>query len=122
VHLLGDQDFAAALLQPLSGRGVGVRIAPAGVRRMYAAALIRDLLLHWRNARGDLQFLGSEAKDIYGEAGDRWPALYQVLSYGMVLRYRQAAARRPGRPMPRQGTSLVAAYFDGLRWDGTTIP
>jgi hypothetical protein len=123
VHLMSDQDFVGALVDPKAG----MRLVPAGVRRMYAAAVVRDLLLHWRNARADLALLRSSTRDIYGEAGDRWPALYQVLSYGIVLRYRQASARRSDRSLDRRatgrrGTSLVAAYFAGLRWDGTAIP
>jgi hypothetical protein len=112
VHLMPDAMFVDAVLAPSDGR---VRVVPPGVRRMYASALVRDLVLHWPDARADLAYLLSDAADIYGEHGDRLPALFQLLSYGHVLSYRP-------RRGARRGTKLVEAYFDGITYDGQPLP
>ena len=49
---------------------------------------------HPTRLRDALAYLLSEATDIYGEAGDRMPALFQVLSYGSVLSYRMRHRER----------------------------
>jgi predicted ATP-grasp superfamily ATP-dependent carboligase len=113
VHLMSPGMLVDAVLGHVNGR---VAVAPAGVRRMYASALVRDALLHPEQLPHDLGFLLSGADDIYGEPGDRLPALFQVLSYGQVLSYRM---RNRGRTRP--GTKLMAAYFDGITWNGQPI-
>lgn len=114
VHLMPDEMFVDAVLAPPRGR---VRVVPAGIRRMYASAVLRDLLLHWPQAKADLAYLFSDADDIYGEHGDRLPALFQLLSYAQVLSYRM---RHPGHARP--GTKLAQAYFEGITYDGQAIP
>ena len=57
------------------------RVVPAGRRRLYASALLRDLLHNPSNLVDDLAYLRAGVRDIYAERGDRMPALYQVLSY-----------------------------------------
>jgi predicted ATP-grasp superfamily ATP-dependent carboligase len=94
-----------------------LRVAPAGVRRMYASAVLRDLLHHRDRFADDVAYLFSGTRDVYGEPDDLAPALFQVLSYVQVLAYRQ----RHGPP-PRRLTALMAAYFDGIAWDGWAIP
>ena len=113
VHLMPQEMLVDAVLGHVNGT---VALTPAGVRRMYAAALVRDALLHPTQMSGDLAYLLSEVGDIYGEAGDRLPALFQVLSYGSVLSYRMRHRERA-----RPGTKLMAAYFDGITWDGQPI-
>ena len=113
VHLMPEWMLVWAIL----GHGNGVPlVVPGGVRRLYASALVRDAMLHPRELPGDLAYLFSDAADIYAEAGDRMPALFQVLSYGHVLSYR---VRNHGSE--RSATKLMAAYFDGIRWDGQPI-
>jgi predicted ATP-grasp superfamily ATP-dependent carboligase len=114
VHLMPQWMLVEALL----GRANGVpMIVPAGVRRLYASALLRDAFLHPRQLRADLAYLFSDAADIYAEAGDRMPALFQVLSYGQVLSYR---LRHHGGS-ERSAIKLMAAYFEGIRWNGEPI-
>ncbi|MCU1281684.1 MAG: hypothetical protein JWM53_5230 [bacterium] len=115
VHLVSDVALVDAVLSPSAG---APHVVPAGRRRLYASALIRDLVLHPRNLRDDVAYLRSEARDIYAEHGDRMPALYQFLSYAQVFGY----LRRHRRAAARAGTTLVAAYFDGIAWDGDPIP
>jgi len=105
------------LIEGILGHGDGVpMVVPAGVRRLYASALLRDALLHPRQLRSDLAYLFSDAADIYAESGDRLPALFQVLSYGQVLSYR-LRHHGPDRSL----TKLMAAYFEGIRWNGEPL-
>lgn len=114
VHLASDHDVVDAVLNAPSSRSP--HVVPAGVRRLYASALVRDLLLHRSNLLDNLAYLRSGIPDVYAERGDRWPALFQFLSYSQVVSYlrRHGAARR-------SGTTLMAAYFDGIAWDGQPI-
>lgn len=113
VHLMPAWMLVWALL----GRGNGVPlVVPPGVRRLYATALMRDAFLHPRELGRDLAYLFSDAADIYAEAGDRVPALFSLLSYGHVLSYRW---RHRGRASA--AAKLMAAYFDGIRWDGQPL-
>ena len=111
VHLMSDAMFIGALF----GDGAGVALVPAGQRRLYASALVRDAVLHPRELRADLVYLFSDAADVYAERGDRAPAAYQMLSYGQVMSYRLRHPRLPA------ATKLVAAYLDGIRWNGDPI-
>src|SRR5262249_46774454 len=113
VHLASDRLLVDAVLAP---RNV-TRVVPAGVRKKYVSAIVRDLLLHLGHAQKDAHYLFDTVGGIYSGRGARLPALYQVLSYGHVLWYRA----RHGRP-PRRGAALVAAYFDGIQWNGAWIP
>ena len=115
VHLMGDEMLCDAVLEPPNGH---VRIVPAGVRRMYLSAVVRNLVLNWNRAREDLTWLLSVTRDVYAELDDALPALYQVLSYGHVLDWR----RRHRHRSERRHTSLVAAYFEGIQWNGGPIP
>jgi len=114
VHLVDDDALVGAVL---ARRGRRPHIVPPGRQRLYASALVRDLLLHPFNVRDDVAYLRSDARDIYAEDGDRMPALYQFLSYAQVLGY----LRRHRHAAARAGTTLMAAYFDGIVWDGDPI-
>jgi glycerol-3-phosphate dehydrogenase len=115
VHLVSDDALVDAILAPQRQRRP--HIVPPGRQRLYASALVRDLFMHPHNLRDDIAYLRSDARDIYAEPGDRMPALYQFLSYAQVLVY----LRRHGHSAVRAGTTLMAAYFDGIAWDGDPI-
>jgi hypothetical protein len=113
VHLMPDDMFVDAVVGPAP---VAVRLVPPGLRRQYTAALVRDLILRgggddlfteiaWMRAAGD---------DVYAEAGDLAPALFQVLSYAQVLAYR---LRHGGRAR----AALKAAQFEGITWSGESF-
>jgi predicted ATP-grasp superfamily ATP-dependent carboligase len=108
IHLMTDEAFEDALL----GADPHVRVTPAGVRRMYASALFRDMALHWSSIEDDLRHLFSGAEEVVATWDDPLPAFYQFLSYRLVFDYRRrvGAGRRP--------TDLAAAYFDHVAWDG----
>ncbi|HZS35321.1 MAG TPA: ATP-grasp domain-containing protein [Polyangia bacterium] len=114
VHLMTDELLVDGMLAPPPP---SPRVVPPGVRRMYASALIRDLVLHRERRKDDLAALFSDAHDVYAEQGDRFPALLQVFALLHVAAYR----RRHPAPA-RRGTTLMAAYFDGISWDGSDIP
>jgi predicted ATP-grasp superfamily ATP-dependent carboligase len=115
VHLVSDDALVDAVLAPPASTP---HLVPAGRRRLYASALVRDLVLHPSNLREDVAYLRSDARDVYAERGDRLPALYQFLSYAQVFWY----LRRHLAPALRAGTTLMAAYFEGIVWDGEPIP
>jgi predicted ATP-grasp superfamily ATP-dependent carboligase len=112
VFALSPEAFEDALLDRHPG---AVYVAPAGVRHKYSVALVRDMVLHWREAREDLAHLLSDARDVYADQGDPWPALYQLLSYSHVLAYRLKRERGSKR------SALLGAYFDDVSWDGEPI-
>lgn len=113
VFVMSPGTFVQALVDPRPDR---LMVAPAGVRHMYSTALIRDMLLHWREIPDDLEHLLSSARDVYAEPGDLIPALYQFLSYTHVGEYRRhAQAERHKR------TDLMAAYFFDISYDGERL-
>jgi len=114
VHLMS----AATLVEALLGDGDRVpAVVAEGASRLYASALVRDALLHPRALLSDLAYLFSDAADVYAESGDRLPALFQLLSYGQVISYRLRHRRAP----ERAAAKLMAAYFEGIRWNGQPI-
>jgi predicted ATP-grasp superfamily ATP-dependent carboligase len=113
VHLMSPEMFEAALLDRKAEK---LRIVEPGVRRKYGIALVRDMLLHWSEAREDLRHLFSGAKEVFADPDDLLPALYQVLSYGHVIAY-----RRQLRVRAHKNTTLMAAYFADVCWNGEPI-
>jgi predicted ATP-grasp superfamily ATP-dependent carboligase len=92
-----------------------VHVAPAGVRHKYSVALIRDMVINWRDAPDDLEHLFSPAKDVYADPADLMPALYQFLSYSHVLEYKLKGAGGGKR------SALLGAYFDDVCWNGESM-
>lgn len=110
VLVLSSEMFVDALLDR---RPETILVAPAGERLKVSSALIRDMFLHWSEARADLAALVSDAQDVYAVPGDWLPALYQLLSYSHVLGYRLR-----GLHDHRPKTALMAAYFHDICWNG----
>jgi predicted ATP-grasp superfamily ATP-dependent carboligase len=115
VHLMSPEMFEQALLDKSGSR---LRVAEAGVQRKYGVALVRDMLLHAREAREDARYLFSGIPDAIADADDLLPALYQVLSYGRVFTYRR---QHGGGAGARRSTTLMSAYFDDVCWNGDPI-
>jgi hypothetical protein len=113
VLALSPEEFADALFDR---RPDQVIVAPAGVRHKYSVALVRDMLLNWREARLDLAHLFSGAKDVYAERGDLSPALYQLLSYSHVLDYRRDMGSNRNKRV-----DLLDAYFYDICWNGEAL-
>ncbi len=112
VHVMHAEDLEDAILD----RHGKLRVAPAGVRRKYSIALLRDMLLHFGEAREDLRYLLSDAKEVVADPEDIKPAFFQALSYGHVLAYRLHHA---GKSLKKR--TLMAAYFEDVLWNGGSI-
>lgn len=110
VHVMSPEMFEEALLDRNASK---LRVAEPGVRCKYGIALVRDMLLHASEAREDLQYLFSDAKEVVADPDDLLPALYQVLSYGHVIAYRRQLQARN-----HKNTELMAAYFADVCWNG----
>lgn len=97
------------------GKASKLRVVEPGVRRKYGVALVRDMLLHFRELPEDVRHLFSRAREVFADPEDLLPALYQLISYGHVLKYRFETHEH--------GTStLMAAYFHDICWNGEPIP
>jgi len=88
-----------------------VLVAEAGIRNKYSIALVRDMVMHWREAPEDVKHLLSSAQEIYAEAGDLLPGLYQLLSYSHVIAYRMHVGEH-------RSQALMEAYFDDVLFNG----
>jgi predicted ATP-grasp superfamily ATP-dependent carboligase len=114
VHLVTAEELSAAIFDEPSAR---LRQVPAGRKRKYASAVLRDLILHWSHLFADAHYLfAGHVSDVYREPGDPLPGLFQVLSWAQLLAFRMR------HRAPARGTGLMAAYFDGLTWNGQEIP
>jgi predicted ATP-grasp superfamily ATP-dependent carboligase len=114
VHLLSAVDFDEALRDD---RAEKLRLVQPGVRGKYSAALLRDMLLHWEEAKEDARYLFSDVPELVADPDDLLPAVYQVISYGRVIayrRHRQSAGTHKNR-------DLMAAQFEDVSYDGQVI-
>ena len=84
-----------------------------GHRLKITTALLRDMVLNWREAPADLEAILDGGDDLYTRADDPLPGLYQLLSYTQVLAYRWKVPRPQ-----RHRSDLVAAQFHDVEWNG----
>ncbi len=110
LSVMPDEMLDTALFGPIPD---SPRTAPAGIRRHIWAALLRDMVLHWREIPSDLRELLSKSEDVYAPPGDRRPGLYQFLSMSHVIRHRRRRAATE-----RTRSDLLAGYFHDVSWDG----
>lgn len=110
VSVMPDEMFTEAVVRPHDGPP---HVAPAGTRRHIWSALLRDMLLHWREIPSDFREIMSGAEDLYGAHGDPWPGVWQFLSLSHVRSYRKNRA-----PDERTRSDLMSAYFADVSWDG----
>lgn len=106
--VMPDAMFDAAIRDASPERTL---VAPAGTRRKLSLALIRNALVHRREAAENLTALLRRDPDIYADPRDLRPLLWQLVAYSRVLRYR-LRHRRVRR------TDLMQGYFDDICWDG----
>lgn len=112
-HVMSPEIYEQAVLDWEASK---LRIAEPGIRCKYSVALVRDMVLHWKEAPEDIKHLFSDAKEMIADPEDLLPALYQILSYGHVLNYRfhlHTGAHQPNM--------LMAAYFHDICWNGEPI-
>jgi hypothetical protein len=110
VIVMPDAMFLQALLDPGDGPPL---VAPAGGTRKFTMALLRDMVLHPAEAREDLRYLLSNAREFYLDRDDPVPGLWQVLSYSHVADYRRFVGKKRDKR-----TDLMAAYFYDILYDG----
>jgi hypothetical protein len=113
VTVMPDDMFVRALTDPDLSR---TAVAPAGFRAKVGMALVRDMIVNWREIPSDLEELLSSAEDVYAKPGDLVPLLYSFLSLGRVGKYRKALGT--GR---HKRSDLMASYFYDICWDGDAI-
>jgi predicted ATP-grasp superfamily ATP-dependent carboligase len=116
VSVMPDEMFLHAVFGEVDGP---VAVAPAGMRRHIWSALLRDMVMHWREIPSDFGEIMSGAEDLYSAHGDPWPGLWQFLSLAHVRRYRKTLD-----PADRTRSDLMSAYFADVSWDGEapTLP
>ncbi len=115
VHLLSAEQFDEALRDE---RAAKLRVVEPGVRGKYSAALLRDMLLHWDEAKEDAKYLFSDAPELVADPDDLLPAVYQVISYGRVVAYRR---HHQGAGTAHKNRDLMAAQFEDISYDGQEI-
>lgn len=121
VIMMPQDMFVKAVLDEPPARPM---VAPAGMRRHFASALVRDMFVNPREVLSDLRELLSSTPDVYAEPGDRWPGLYQWLSYSHVLKFKHSRwlGRRPTRRRSAAAESpLLEGYFHDVSWNGEAI-
>ncbi len=106
------EELDAALFGAVPDRPV---LVPPGRKKMIKVAVLRDMVLHLRRAKEDLQ-AARGATGVYAQEHDFLPLLYTVLSLQHVRQYRKELG------MDRASKEeLMAAQFFDVAWDGATI-
>jgi predicted ATP-grasp superfamily ATP-dependent carboligase len=115
VCFMPDEVFLDAVLNEPTGPP---HIIQAGATRSIALAVIRSAIREPRSAARALRYLFSRhARDVFAAPDDLRPALYQLLTYGQILRYRRWAG-----PKRERRTELIEAYGYDFVYDGQPIP
>jgi glutathione synthase/RimK-type ligase-like ATP-grasp enzyme len=109
VAMMSAVEFAAAIDDRSARTPI---LAPSGRRRKISAAILRKIVREPRQLLAGLRALVHGGEDLYGCLDDPMPALFQVLSYVHVLRYRAK------RDEPPKRSKLTAAYLHDLQWNG----
>lgn len=112
VAMLSATEFAAAIADQLPAGPIEV---PSGRRCKISAAIVRQMIRDWRSIPAAIRALLHGGEDLYATLDDPLPALFQVLSYVHVLRYRIKHHE------PSKRSKLMAAYLHDLRWDGEPL-
>lgn len=112
VAMMSAQEFTAAIADELDG---GLVVIPSGRRRKITTAVVREMIRDWRAIPDTVRALLRGGEDLYGTLDDPLPAVFQLLSYVHVLRYR---VRQPDGP---RRSKLTAAYLHDLRWNGEPL-
>jgi len=94
-----------------------LEVAPAGVERKYASALLRDIVLHPKEAPEALSHLLGRAREVYFDRDDWLPGVWQFISAHKILDYR--ASSHSGDELR---SDLMAAYFHDVLYDAEAAP
>jgi len=112
VAMMSAVELAAALADELVEVPL---VIPSGRRCKISSAVVREMVRDWRGIPAMSLALLRGGEDLYGTLDDPMPALFQLLSYVHVLRYRVMRPEGPKR------SKLMAAYLYDLRWNGEPL-
>ena len=112
VVLLTQEEFGIAL----AGDNPNPVIAAAGRYQQLRLALLRDMVLDWREIPSDAHDFFA-APGVYSEDDDPRPLLYALLSYAHVHQYRRALDL--GKHSRKD---VMEAQFYDIAWNGEPIP
>jgi len=113
IFLMSSEDFSEAFER---GDPEAPYIVPAGETAQIGSAIVREMFRDPREIPKDLEHLFSGTPDVYARKGDRWPALYQILSYSHVFAFRHRM-----HVQRHKHSDLMAAQFYDISWDGDEI-
>jgi hypothetical protein len=112
IYLIDPKPFVDAV----TGSTSTLSVAPPGIQRHVFSALLREMLVNWRQIPEILtELLAPDASDVYWVAGDRLPSLYQFLSFSHVMKYRKSHSG----PKPR--SDLLSGYLHDISWNGHAL-
>lgn len=109
--VMPDAIFDAGLRDDTNGQTL---VAPAGTRRKLSLAILRNMVVQWKEIPEDLEALVRAGKDVYADPKDIVPLLYQLIAYSHVIGYR----RKTGEV---KRTDLMQGYFYDICWDGGAL-
>jgi hypothetical protein len=111
VCLMPEGMFVRGLLDP----ECAPLIAPAGTRRMFRGALIREMIQSPSSIPANVrEIFFKHTPDVVSVRGDRWPGFFQVLSFTHAMQYVLDGGRWSDK--------LAHSYLHDLCWNGDPIP
>jgi hypothetical protein len=111
VCLMPEGMLVRALLEPEAAP----LHAPAGMRRMFRGALIREMFARPRSIPQNVrEIFFSDTPDVVSVVGDRWPGFFQVLSFTHAIQYMLDGGRGSDK--------LAYSYLHDVCWNGEPIP
>lgn len=113
VTLMTSEQYSDAIFGPAAQPP---QVTEPGHRSKIKFGLLISMLEDWRHAPESLAMLFDGASEIYSAPGDRWPALFQVLSYTHVLGYQLELGEAAG-----DLTDIVRAQFYDVCYDGEPL-
>lgn len=110
VFMIDADILAKAILDPDLDQ---LYVVPPGRKEQIGIAILRDMFREPANIPSDFLRLLDGTKDVYSQAGDRLPGLYQILSYSHVLSFRHRLHVRQ-----HKHSDMMAAQFYDISWNG----
>ena len=110
VFMMESEELAKAILDPDLDQ---IHVVPPGRTEQIGIAILRDMFREPANIPSDFKRLLDGTRDVYSQAGDRLPGLYQMLSYSHVLAFRHRLHTRKHKP-----SDTMEAQFYDIAWNG----
>ena len=110
VFMMEPDEVAKAILEPDLDR---IHVIPPGRTEQIGIAIFRDMFREPANIPSDIKRLLDGTEDVYSQAGDRLPGLYQILSYSHVFAFRHRLHVRKHK----HSDTMEAQFYD-IAWNG----